>query len=56
MNMEDGVGGAVDQFLCCLAQKENGHALTFHYSSIEGALNTDIHAENCEYIVSFNAR
>ena len=47
---------AVDQFLCCFKQKENGHVLTFHYSSIEGALNTDIHAENCEYIESFNAR
>ena len=36
---------AIDQFLCCLTQKENGHAFTFHYSSIEGALNTDIHAK-----------
>ena len=47
---------ALDQLFCCFAQIENGHALTFHYSSIEGALNSDIHAENCEYVLSFNAR
>ena len=42
MNMEGGKA-MLDQFLCCLTQKEDGHALTFHYSSIEGALNSDIH-------------
>ena len=28
----------LDQFLCCFTQNKNGHALTFHYSSIERVL------------------
>ena len=28
----------------------------FNIKAHKGALNSDIHAENCEYILSFNAR
>ena len=45
----------ISEFWCFLimnmTQKESGRALTFHYSSIEGGLNTYIHTENREYIV-----
>ena len=53
-NEYEGQKVVLGQLLCCFTQNKNGHALTLNYSSIEGALNNDIHAENCEYIESFN--
>ena len=55
MNLVDRKGGA-RSFPLLFYTERNGHAPTFHHSGIDGGLNAEIYAKNCEYIAHSKVR